>query len=511
MVLALASAAFAQLRPDPLVQALDDGCERFNSGLYTRQAPNWAYINDKDYSASGDPPPPQWVKGTADVKELAFLASHPAGGDNPFTHFRHDFLVNVRPDPQYAWLLGGDPERRTGNFESRGEGTERLHTEWEESAWAPFARPEPGDRVELLGSWVWDCDHFAPVGEQTELHPIRAVWVARTPGRPSPRSPYGETEGDLLISTDKTQAGTQAGCAHRAKGDDAIFQACLAADDGWQDVNGSYRFELVAPEPRPRGARLYARVLDRGSTPGIIVRVRLPVGAVRYSQRRAKSVAEVSVDVNAPRGRRVVVAKQVFLGWRPRPARTLPVHLQVSFKSLLVRRAMDPGCPGTNRACTTPQTTLREQNSKPPGEWNVYWSVAGIWSLWDPPLLRARDGQRFRGRQSVDFFVAAGRPWRLYLFARECDFAVSVRGDVPMAPCPGKTGEFGAGEGDETAGHVVRRFRSPAGSLGTHTLNATTRASTCPPVNRRGCYAVTVEVRRIHDEARRARALARRP
>ncbi|MDQ3949655.1 MAG: hypothetical protein M3282_04850 [Gemmatimonadota bacterium] len=494
LALVLASAAYAQLRPDPLAQAQADGCERFNSGLYTKRAPNWVYVNDKDYSATAPTPPPQWVKGTVNAAVDPFMAAHPAGGDNPFTHERHDMIVNVRPDPQYDFLVGGDPNARTGNFEVRGEGTRRLHTEWEEGAFLPFAWPEQGDRIELLGSWVWDCDHFAPVGEHTEFHPLRAVWVARNPGGASPRSPSGESEADLLISTLKTQAGTQADCAHRAKGSDEIFQACLASDDGWQDVSGTYQFFLRAPaRPSPR-ARLHVRVVDRGSTAGH--------AALRLT--RVSNGVRVAVDLNSVPGRRLVVAKQIFAGWRPTSVRALPVHLRVSFRQLLIRRAMDPGCPASNRQCPTPQTTLRDQNSAPPGEWNVYWNVAGIWSLWDPPLLRARDGQRFRGRQAVDLYVARGRPWRLYVFARECDFAVSARGAVPMAPCP-RINEFGDGAGDDTAGHIVRRFKSPAASLGRHRLDATTQASTCPLLNRRGCFALTFDVRRIRDEGRRAR------
>jgi hypothetical protein len=498
LVLALASAAYAQLRPDPLTQALADGCERFNAGLYTRRAPNWVYVNDKDFEgpASVPTPPPQWVKGRVDAAVDPFMASHPAGGDNPFTHARHDFLINVSPDPAYDFVVGGDPARRTGNFEVRGEGTRRLHTEWEEDAWLPFARPDQGDRVELLGSWVWDCDHFAPVGEHTEFHPLRAVWLERNPGGVSPRSPAGEREADLLISTDKTPAGAQADCAHRAKGDDEVFQACLASDDGWQDVSGTYRFFLRAP-PRPSPtAKLRVRAVDRGSSSG--------AGAALQLTRVADGV-QAALDIRAIPGRRLVIAKRIFVGWSPMPAQALPVHLRVSFERLLVRRAMDPGCPATNRECSTPQTTLRDQNSAPPGEWNVYWNVAGIWSLWDPPLLRARDGQSFRGRQSVDLYVAPGRPWRLYMFARECDFAVSALGAVPMAPCP-RVDEFGSGAGDETAGHVVRRFRSPAASLGRHRIDATTQASTCPLLNRRGCYQVTFEVRRIRDESGRAAA-----
>ena len=493
--LVVVAAAIGQVRPDPLAQATADGCERFPSGLYTGRAPNWVYVNDKDAPASGPPPPPQWASGTVDAKVHPFLAAHPAGGDNPFTHLRHDFIVNLRLDPPSSYLAGGDPARRTGNFEIRGEGTERLHTEWEEGAWLPFAWPEKGDRVQLLGSWVWDCDHFAPAGEQTELHPLRAVWLERNPGGVSPRSPFGESEGDLLISTDKTPAGTQADCAHRAKGDDDVFRACLrSGEPPWQDVNGTYRFVLRAP-PRPSArARLSVRVVDAGSrrAPPVVVR------------RHATSV-EVSTRIAAPRRERVVVAKRVFVGWTPTPRRALPVHLRVSFRRLLIRRAMDPGCPPSNRRCGTPQTTLGDQNSVAPGEWNVYWNVAGIWGQWSPALLRARDGQVFRGRQSVDLYVPRNRSWRLYVFARECDFGVSVLGPVPMRPCP-RLDEFGAGEGDETAGHVVRRFATPTRSLGRHRLDATNEASTCPLVNRRGCYRIEIVVRRVHDEGRRALA-----
>ncbi len=496
---ALAVAAYSATRPDPAIQAVADGCERNINALYTHSAPNWVYVNDKDYPADGPVPPPQWVKGIANALVQPFLAAHVAGGDNPFTHRRHDFLTNVRVDPPYAFLLGGDEAARTGNFELRGEGTARLHTEWEEVAWPTFAWPERGDRVELLGSWVWDCDHFAPSGEHTELHPLRAVWVRRAI---SARSPYGEAQADLVISTDKTPAGAQADCAHRAKGEDAAFRACLASDSGRQNVNGTYGFTFRAPTRSTAGvglgARLRVRVVDRGSVAAPPVRV----------ETSGRSVS-VTTTIDAPPGRRVVLAKSFFAGWRPMPARRLPLHLRVSFRELLVRRVMDPGCPASNRACSNPESTLGDQNSEPPGEWNPYWDVAGIWGRWAPPLLRARDGERFRGRQSVDIYIPLHSRWRLYAFARECDFSVSVLGQVPMEPCPAGLREFGAGEGDESAGHVEVWFRSPRASLGRHRANATVQASSCPPVNRLGCFRLTFEVRRIDDAARRAAATTR--
>ena len=224
---------------------------------------------------------------------------------------------------------------------------------------------------------------------------------------------------------------------------------------------------------------------------------------------RPAAGVSVAFTLGSPPGRRLVVAKQIFVGWTPMPARALPQHLRVRFRRLIVRRAMDPGCPPGQPSCGTPQTTLTRQISAPPGEWNVYWNVAGTWGMWDPVVLRPRDGQVFRGRQTVDLYVPRGRPWRLFMFARECDFGqVSAAGSVPMSPCP-RSSEFGDAPGDETAGALERRFRSAAASLGRHLVDARLDDSTCPLTNRRGCYALEFEVALVRDERRRAIAAAR--
>jgi hypothetical protein len=167
---------------------------------------------------------------------------HPAGIDDPFTHGAYDGNLNLKPDPASSFLLG------TANFSGDDETDGRLHVERESgSVWPFFAWPEQGDRVTLLGSWVWDCDHYHGEGEHTELHPIRAIWVARTP---SPRVPGGANEGDLYASSDGTPAGLQAECAHRTKGDENAFHACVAAGSGWLDPSGDYRFTLPLPPGR---------------------------------------------------------------------------------------------------------------------------------------------------------------------------------------------------------------------------------------------------------------------
>lgn len=499
LLVGAAWAALAATRPDPDQQAIADGCRRDRTKIFTGEAANWVYVNDRDYPAGGPPPPPQWVTGIADAANRPDLATHPSGGDNPLTHLSYDFNVNVRPErPEEAYLLGGNATGTRGNFAGEGEEAGRLHTEREMGSLPPFAWADRGDRVRMLGSWVWDCDHI-DTGERTEFHPVRAVWVQRNPqgaaSGPSPRSPTGEAEGDLFVSSDATPAGIIAECAHRTKLSTA-FKGCLQTAAAWVDVNGRYEFSLPAP-PRPSPtARLLFRVVDRGSSSEPDVRVR-----------PERSGVKVSFTIASPPGRRVVVAKQVFVGWSPMPERALPEHLRVTLERLLVRRAMDPSCPPHEPTCpAAAQTTRFGQISTPPGEWNLYWNVGGIWGLWRPVVLRARDGQSFPGRQTVDLYVARGKPWRLFALARECDFGAlgSFRGQtVPVAPCP-RGPELGHPAGDDYPGFLARRFPSPGRSVGLHTTNSELLGSTCPQANRSGCYALTYRVLRIDDARQRA-------
>ncbi len=475
---AAAVAAFAANdRPDPNAQALADGCKRATTDIYKGLAPNWVYVNDRSYPAGGPTPPPRWVTGVADAARRPYLAAHPSGGDDPLTHVSYDFNVNVRADPAGGYLLG------TGNV---GEGEEdgRLHSERETGAFPTEFWAERGDRVSLLGSWVWDCDHYQGAGEHTEFHPIRAIWIERNPGRPSPRSPKGESEGDVYVSSDGTAAATQAECAHRTKGDGDAFHACIAKRETWLDPSGEYRFTL-SPPPRPsKTSQLDVRVVDRGS-----------VGAPPVNAVFNDAVVNVSFTVAARPGQKVVVAKQVYAGWKDaRP----PLHLRLRFDSLLVRRAMDPGCPPDQTGCRWKDETLGYgQITTGPGEWQLYWDVAGIWGRWKPGLLRARDGQRFVGTQTVDFYVAPGAAWRVFALARECDFGAlpSAAGlGIPVWPCP-RTQEVGNFKGDDYPGVLEVRHRGAA--TGRYAPNSIVAGSDCPPSNRRGCYQLSYTVTRI--------------
>ena len=400
---------------------------------------------------------PQTATGVVSATP-AWLGSHPTDVDDPVTHSSFDFLVNVKPDAPSGFLLG------TGNFAGAGESEEagRLHTEWEQSR-LPDVRLALARRPDkLTGNWVWDCGHWLGGGERTELHPIRAFWVQRQ--GVSPRSATGETEADLVISTDGTPAGASANCQHRTRGDKAAFKACLAADPGWQDVTGSYRFVLAAPSRPSAKARLRIRVVDAGSTAGApaVKAVPGPKGVV------------VTVDVSTPPGRRVVIAKRVLAGWDAAPE---PVHLRVTFDRILVRRSMDPGCIAP---CTSVETTRVGQISKPPGEWTLYSDVAGVGEpvAVAPPGRRTDDPPREeRRRLSRRAAALAARRHR-----GSATTAASARAALPRPRRRARPGPGVPRPGRRRRARCRhRRYTSPRAALGVHATDSKSRARPARP------------------------------
>jgi hypothetical protein len=173
----------------------------------------------------------------------------------------------------------------------------------------------------------------------------------------------------------------------------------------------------------------------------------------------------------------------------------------VAFDKILIRRSMDPGCiPTAPPGCGSVETTRDDQVTRGPvGEWNFYSDVGGVWSLWKKPLVwKVRDGQTIHPRVSFDVYAPRTRPFRVFVWPRECDWAsLSRGGGGPMYPCPVQS-EVGNRGGDDVPGAALAVFASPVAALGTHSVNSSNAGSTCPAkANPSGCYRVTFTVRRI--------------
>ena len=332
LLLAFAAGAaawrLADVKPDPNVQAIADGCQRDTTKIYTGLAPNWAYVNDRDFPSAGPPPATQWASGTV-RGATGLLAARVASSDDPITHHSYDVNIDVTVDRPDDFLTGVS---RDGTAE---QGT--IHMERESSSFPEWAWPRPGDHVQALGSWVWDCDHYQGKGEKTEFHPFRAAWTVRAA---SPRAARLSSEGDLFVSTDATPAGKEAECAHLTKGSDQ-FKTCSHASPDWLSVNGAYAFDL--PAPTAACARPALRTVDHAG-------VDAPPIATTWTGK----AWHVSFSVAAPAGRRVLVARQFYATCRNAPVID---HLRLHFDKLLVgarwtravRRTSRPARPRASR------------------------------------------------------------------------------------------------------------------------------------------------------------------
>jgi hypothetical protein len=495
--------------------------------LFTKDSPEWTYVYN---TASTDPAPsPRWVTGTVVSGNAAFQAVHVAGGDLPMGHDAYDFNVNILPDSQYTFLMGGNPTDKTGNYAGRGEEAGRLHTEWEDRTIPKFAWPEPGDRITELGSWVWDCGHwgvptdlFSPdyllpkegqpclgfpdpsqchvTGESTEFHPYRALWDVRAQ---SSSSPYGEAQGELFISTDKTEAGKEADCAHKHPASNPAayppeYRACLQTEPNWQDVSGDYSFLLPAP-PRPSAqANLRFRAVDEGSS-----------GSPQPTLMQEGNAVRVTFHLSTSPSQRLVMAYRIFAGWDQLPISSVPVHLHVTLDKLEVHRAMDPGCPlgvPITDACHL-ESTRATQLTTAPGEWNLYWDFTGVWGQWGNTEFDPNTGDVITGSDSADIYVPPGSGWRLFAHGRECDLGslfMSSNG-MPSSDCPNDKAELA--DDNDVQGMILDVYPSVAASLGQHRSNALTHkddpTSTCPDSNPEGCYSLTYTVTLIDDAASR--------
>jgi hypothetical protein len=208
------------------------------------------------------------------------------------------------------------------------------------------------------------------------------------------------------------------------------------------------------------------------------------------------------------------MAYTFFAGWTRMSISRLPTHLRVRFDSLVINRAMDPGCAvGVPLPPCSLESTRTTQLTTAPGEWDLYWDLSGIWGSWAPGSgeFTATDSQSFPGTQTVDLYVPPGKGWTLSAEGRECDIGAAYF-PRPMADCPT---DHELADDNDVPGMIVDRYSSALASLGTHTSDALTAkndpTSTCPDANPHGCYSLTYTVTLVNDKAQRASQLRTNP
>lgn len=133
----------------PNTLAKTRGC-RDDSTHLTRLLPEWVSVQRGD---------------TPRIAEGVVRKSHVATNDAPHSHLSHDQNFIVFLDPAYQDL--------NSDKNSVENGERLMEMEWEIKFFPPAFWPIPGDRVWMMGRWVFDCGH--PDAYHTELHPPLAV------------------------------------------------------------------------------------------------------------------------------------------------------------------------------------------------------------------------------------------------------------------------------------------------------------------------------------------------
>jgi hypothetical protein len=149
---------FAQGCRRPDVIAIDFGLDRKPLG---GALPSWVPVNRRDHrEGSGT----RTVEGILTVSKITHE-------DFPFKpwHTYYDWNFFVRVDPQYRYLLS-DANPGDGDNDPR-----IMECEWDTAFLPSYAWPQEGDRVWLVGRWIYDCGHLRPKGHRTEIHPPKAV------------------------------------------------------------------------------------------------------------------------------------------------------------------------------------------------------------------------------------------------------------------------------------------------------------------------------------------------
>ncbi len=343
----------------PNARALDRGCRTGGPGGINAILPEWVSVQPADTPA---------------IAEGVVRRSQVATNDAPNSHLSHDQNFDVALDFTYGGLHSDANEV---------ENNERLmEIEWETKFFPPEFWPMPGDRVWMMGRWIFDCGH-PPY--RTEFHPPVAVAFTH----PEPTTFTGDAVPTLTNR-----------CSVYIHGRGGYYDAPVAVRN--------YEFDMPLP-PRPsRFFQAHAEVVSLpfgGPRPvltvvGDKVHVLYPLAAINNPSPDLKFGAVIAA------------------GWRPTLLRsTLTFRvLRVTFDSIRINNDHDPDPPFFNNS----------------GEWRL-WVRAGSHWLEVRGLTDVDSGETVPINRSVVLTVpASGAVWGIQTTGWEddCDgrFGPKIRG-----------------------------------------------------------------------------------
>ncbi|HET7482936.1 MAG TPA: hypothetical protein VFK89_08755 [Actinomycetota bacterium] len=464
--------------PNSIDRPPKDGCERDPGGLIAGTSPQWAYVHRSRT--------PRYLRGKA-------VEARPTYTDLFRAHDSYDMNIFFRPTRRYRHYLGTANISKAQTQDKDEQGT--MEVEWEQRAYPLWAWPTQGDRVELMGSWIWDCGHWGPqdfndpnyfapgtqpgetvTGERTEIHSPRMVIVHRK----QPSIPHdGAAQADVLISSQGTfaRAVQNHAAGFCTKPEDVCSQRVPVNDR-------NYSFKVTAP-PRPsRSATLHYRVVDHHS-------VHAPDPRITRRGRTLHVVVPFK-GFHRSKKQRMVFAKSFYVGW----SRQRRDHLRIKITRLEWLAELDTTNPGQcppNEPCTG-----EPQDSQPPDEVNVYVDVAGQWAMLKAPeLLSIAPGDVVHIGKRFDAWLPRDAFWRVMARGRECD-------QPQMRECPVPQE---AGLNDD--GGVFEDFYPGTQGL-TGTYTSTAMAQGCLDAGAEGCFRLTYKIDLLRDvptsKAARARS-----
>ncbi|HTM20186.1 MAG TPA: hypothetical protein VL172_06760 [Kofleriaceae bacterium] len=325
--------------------------------------PEWAAVEEGTAIDSA----PVLVHGTVEQ----FIVSRQ---DFPASHLAYDAVPFLRLDEEDAWRLG------TGNLTDEEDGI--MEIEWEAGAWPDWAWPGPGDRLAVMGRWIFDCGHpgGAPgtcsattdrpcvidddcrpprcpdcgadetcagehFGYSTEIHPPHAAASIRL-GRGGQLVDGGPAQpvsrADIYVSADGGPAGDRCTLTHVDGLRDFLFSVeCFPLDEPVAQVRArDFVFDLPLP-PRPEGAGpAIWRVIEQAAPGGSAAELQVSAhedGAAPHLTVTVKTTGGGAAG--PPTG----FAGTLLAGWSDDA--TPLTHVRVTFTGVVVHDPLQPAVP----------------------------------------------------------------------------------------------------------------------------------------------------------------------